>query len=209
MTISIRLDGPIRPFVSEVPFTTESTELNLLRADETAGTWGSVRCDHETGRWELSDLEERCVLQYFVQLHCADDQRTRTRALIMGLKFCDAQRLLLPHFLAKALISAFDRWFHYDVESLDIAFKLPRLTPKRAALTRRVRLKQEQAWHLVAFRTPGKAVDKELFAEIGKTIGYGATQTEKLYRKSQATALQRYLNGGRRVGRPKNPTNRN
>lgn len=193
MTIAIRTDGPIQPDVSEMPGTTDSTEINLCRVDDTLGHWHIVRLDRESGRWELTAVEEQSILRLFAGMQHGPNARDRVRALTMALKFCKAQKLVLPAYLSESLTGPLDKWFGYDEPSIDAAFDQRTHSRKGAALQKRIKEKQYQAWHRVAHRDPKNAIDKELFAKIGGVIGYGATRSESLYRGSAMFKLQKYL----------------
>jgi hypothetical protein len=205
MTIAIQMDGVIQPSVVELPGTTDTATLVITRSWKEHKRWSSVSIDRDSGRFDLTRREEDSIFQYFILLLHANQPTQRIRGLSLATKFAEAQGRQLPTAISRAISDAFDSWVMFDAPSLDEAFRLPRRGIKRTAQLRRKRIVEEKIWNQFNFRN-GQPADKALFEAIGKSVGYGATQTEIIFRASRLRTLQNYLNGGARPGRPRKKT---
>jgi hypothetical protein len=205
MTIAIQMDGVIQPSIIELPGTTDTVTLAIIRSWKDGKRWSSVSEDLELGRFDLTRVEEDGIFYHFILLIASNQPLQRIRGLTLAVKFAEIQGRSLPTAISQAITDAFDAWVMFDKASLDESFRLPKRGIKRTGQLRRRRIIEEQIWHKVVFRGD-KPADKALFEAIGKSVGYGATQAEKIFRSSRQRVLQNYLSGGARPGRPKKRT---
>lgn len=193
----------MRPEVSELPGTNESPTLVIERRWNAGGRWESVRIDDTNGRFLLSRSEEDCIFGYFTQLLAANAFSARIRGLSLALKFALKQNRPLPRELSEALSNPLDAWIKFEHATLNEAFGLPRRGAKETANARRRQTLEAKIFHAIAICRGDKAIDKALFEHVGKLVGLGATQTEKIFRGSRQRTFQNYLRGGAKPGRPK------
>jgi hypothetical protein len=103
-------------------------------------------------------------------------------ALMLAIRMCANHDLVMPEWVAKAYIRAFDTVNGYRAKSWDDVFGHP--LPKNAQLAalRKKRMKAAKVWTEVNKRhKAGAPIDDLLFASVGKKLGLGVTLTKEYY----------------------------
>jgi hypothetical protein len=108
-------------------------------------------------------------------------------AVLQAVADCALHGLVMPDWLVVLYLRRYRRVQRLHVVSWDDETAFGRPYPKNsqlAALRRRRdnRMKAVLAFKARLSREPERAIDKELWAEIGREIGEGATRAEDLYR---------------------------
>lgn len=104
------------------------------------------------------------------------------RALFRAIHYCGQQRLILPEWVHLAFTEAAERWFEFEVKTLDEAFgvthpkgmhfderrRFQRIAPK---IFQRIREEQHE----------GRPLDESLFEEVGNEFFVEKTTASKAY----------------------------
>ena len=119
-------------------------------------------------------------------------------AVLAAIRLCVTNGLVAPEWLAYAFNRRYDEVLNCRVGSWDdpLAFGRPYQKGANLAARRKAKLGQLVVWLSVVTRlktSPETPIDKALFEEVGKPLGFGATLTEKYYYGQKA--LHRTLFG--------------
>jgi hypothetical protein len=107
-------------------------------------------------------------------------------ALLSAIGFCFDQQIVAPDWIVAAFFRAMNRWYAMEVKELGEAFGLewpkgkhPSAAKKMRRLSTAVYLKVHEAQHA------GRALDDDLFAEIGEQLGLGKTLVKDYYKRGR------------------------
>ena len=106
-------------------------------------------------------------------------------ALLHFISWCFLQRRDVPAWAQEKLRDATSKALTFQIKSWDEVFGRPLKRGKQLAAERRRYLADAEIWKRVnARRRAGAALDKHLFAAVGKELGIGgATVVENIYYK--------------------------
>lgn len=103
-------------------------------------------------------------------------------ALLGAIRICANHDLVMPEWLARAFIRSYDKVLRHDVGSWDDAFGRPLPKGKHLNAARKKRNKGFSAWIRVRqLHDQGRAIDEQLFEDVGKELGLGKTLVSEYY----------------------------
>jgi hypothetical protein len=108
-------------------------------------------------------------------------------ALIQAIRRCFQFGVVAPEWVVDAFFRGTNRWYQMDVKSLDEALGVA--WPKGrslAAARKRRRLQFAVLNEVNRAKSKGRAVDGELFEQIGRRLGLGATLVKDYYRAARS-----------------------
>ena len=134
-----------------------------------------------------ADGTDGAVLRWGVAAQISANRNVYEAAPLDGVAKCVRAGLLVPEWLAVAFVRAYDQVLNCRAASWDAAFgpPFPKGTNLAAARHRRMaRARIQPAIIAVLCKSPeARAIDKSFWEEVGRIVGAGASQTEKLYRE--------------------------
>jgi hypothetical protein len=104
------------------------------------------------------------------------------RALFRAIHYCGQNRLILPEWVHLAFTEAAERWFEFEVKTLDEAFGVT--YPKGMHFDKKRRFQQIAPKIYQRIReehTEGRSIDESLFEEIGHEFFVEKTTASKAY----------------------------
>lgn len=103
-------------------------------------------------------------------------------ALMQAIRKCANQDLVMPEWVARGYIRAFDRVHNFRAKSWDSVFGKPLPKGAQLAALRKKREKSVHVWNEVQQRHQrGASIDDSLFASVGRKLGLGLTLTKEYY----------------------------
>lgn len=107
-------------------------------------------------------------------------------SVLAAIRICVTNGLVAPEWLAYAFNRRYDAVLNYRAKSWDDPLSFGRPYPKGANLVarRKARAGQLAVWLSVVTRLkadPDTPIDKGLFEDIGRPLGFGATLAEEYY----------------------------
>ena len=107
-------------------------------------------------------------------------------AVLTAIRWCVTNGLVAPDWLAYAFNRRYDAVNLYRAGSWDspLAFGKPFKKGTNIAARRKAKIGRVQVWNAVSDRLkrdPKTAISKSLFEEVGQSLNFGATLTEKYY----------------------------
>jgi hypothetical protein len=122
-----------------------------------------------------------------------EDYRRRFEAgdksiLLSGLQFCIWCNMPIPAWLKRAFLNACRAGYTHEIKSWDEVFGKPLKKGQRQATARRnVKIAHEVHQRVEERHRAGEALDKALFAAVGKEFGVGGTVAAELYYETRET----------------------
>lgn len=108
-------------------------------------------------------------------------------ALLGAIRICANHDLVMPEWLARAFIRAYDKVLRHDVGSWDDAFGRPLPKGRHLNAARKKRNKAPAVWRRVRkLHEEGRAIDDLLFEDVGKELGLGKTLVSEFYYEHDA-----------------------
>lgn len=105
-------------------------------------------------------------------------------SLFSALSLCSRHNLPMPKWLADEYSKGFHEWVSYRKPSLDEAFDVK--IPKGKHILRLCQLRRfkvEIPLLVNDFHSKGRAIDEQLFADIGEKLGISGSKTRDIYYK--------------------------
>lgn len=103
-------------------------------------------------------------------------------ALLGAIRICANHDLVMPDWVARAFIRAYDKVLRHQVATWDDAFGRPLPKGKHLSAARKKREKSPAVWlevrHMVEAGWP---IDEGLFEQVGNKLGLGKTQAAEFY----------------------------
>jgi hypothetical protein len=119
--------------------------------------------------------------------HRARFERGHKAELLYAIRLCLDQRVVAPEWVVDAFARAMRKWGSFDVRTLDEAFGVEWPKGKSiAAARKRWRLALAARLAVSEARRAGRAVDDELFEEIGRRLGVGKTLVKEYLATARA-----------------------
>lgn len=107
-------------------------------------------------------------------------------ALIQAIRICFVFEEVAPQWVAAAFLSATNKWYALEVKELGEAFGVT--FPKGAHLTA-LRKQQRLRWAVIKAiedaEKSGRAIDEELFEQIGEKLHIGKTAVKQYYKSAR------------------------
>lgn len=131
-------------------------------------------------------------------------------AVLSAVRYCLTHGLVAPDWLARAFNRRYDAVSMYRAGSWDspLAFGKPFKKGTNIAARRKAKIGRIQVFNAVRDRMrrdPDTAISKQLFEEIGHSLGFGATLTEKYYYEVIKMADENPAKKRKAAGLPKKP----
>jgi hypothetical protein len=106
------------------------------------------------------------------------------KALLEAIDFCARSGTAMPLWLGEAVCARFDRWFRYDVKSLDQAFGVERKGERISDRKLRQSLQPRVAWEVIKLHKEEKLpIDDALFERVGKMLNIPMGTARDIYYK--------------------------
>jgi hypothetical protein len=112
-------------------------------------------------------------------------------ALIQAIRRCFDFGVIAPQWVVDAFFRATNTWYQMDAKSLDEALGVAWPKGKSIAAAKKRRRLQFAVLNAVnRAKSEGRAVDGELFEQIGRRLGLGATLVKDYYRSARSLVGQ-------------------
>jgi hypothetical protein len=107
-------------------------------------------------------------------------------ALLAAMRECAIHSMVMPDWLARGFISAYDSVGCCEVGSWDEAFGIPYRKGAHLLRMRQDRINLFRVARRINERhKQGASLNRELFEEVGKELGVGRTKAEELWRRAK------------------------
>lgn len=131
-------------------------------------------------------------------------------AVMTCISLCVTHGLIAPEWLAKSFNQKYYAVAACRAESWDDQKSFGRPFPKGKHLSRmrQDKIGRIQTWNAVAEtikRDPDRAIDRGLFEEVGRSLGFGATRAERLYYEAVNNGLGNIAKSKKLAGIQKKP----